>query len=120
MATETRRNTSDLQFAHLSIPDPSWLNVAAQQEALDKLADERYGLPIAEFRKVPYTPPPLPINAPVVGRDIIVDQEVVAVRDGATIGIRIYRPIDYETKHLLFFNIHGGGTRKISNPIRYC
>lgn len=60
MATEIGRNTSDLRYAHLSIPDPSWLKVAAQQEALDKLPDERYNLPIAEFGKVAYRPPPLP------------------------------------------------------------
>jgi hypothetical protein len=113
MATETRNSTSDPQFTHLSIPDPYWLKVAAQQEALDKLADERYNLPIAEFRQVPYRPPPLPTNAPTIGEEIAVDQEEIAVRDGAKIGIRIYRPIDDETSHLLFFNIHGGGMRNI-------
>jgi hypothetical protein len=121
MAAETDKHISGLQFAHLSNPDPAWLQVATKQQSLEKLADELYSLPIAELREVAYRPPPLPANAPVIGRDITVARDELAVRDGARIGVRIYRPIDHGSNLLLFFNIHGGGRRNFqANSVTNC
>lgn len=97
------------QFGFLSNPDPSWLQVAAKQQSLEKVADEFFNLPMSELRKVVYRPPLLPANAPIIGKDILVDQIEIAVRDGTKIGVRVYRPKDYGSNHLLFFNVHGGG-----------
>lgn len=118
----SEKDTHKRKYEYLSNPDPSWLQVALKQQSLEKLADELYSLPIIEFRKVAYKPPPLPANAPIIGRDLNVDQTDIAVKDGARIGVRIYRPIDHESNHLLFFNIHGGGrinSRKASYLVQH-
>lgn len=109
MAAEIGTQAGSRRFAHLSNPDPSWQKVAAKQQSLEKLADGLYCLPMTEFRKVAYGPPPLPANAPVIGTDITVEQAEISVRDGARIGLRVYRPIEDGSNRLLFFNIHGGG-----------
>jgi acetyl esterase/lipase len=121
MAAETGKHTGSQQFMHLSNPDPAWLQVATKHQTLEDLADELYRLPITEFRKVAYRPPPLPSNAPVIGRNITVDQDEFTARDGTRIGVRVYRPIEHGSNHLLFFNIHGGGrTNFQANSVTSC
>ncbi|KAH8648237.1 lipase esterase family protein [Ilyonectria robusta] len=116
MAAEIGTQAGSRRFAHLSNPDPSWQKVAAKQQSLEKLADGLYCLPMTEFRKVAYGPPPLPANAPVIGTDITVEQAEISVRDGARIGLRVYRPIEDGSNRLLFFNIHGGAGWTFGTP----
>lgn len=118
MASKT--STVSETFEHLSIPDPSWLQIAAKQQVIDKLADGLYSLPLDEFRKVAYKPPPLPTGAPVIGRDIDVEHTKITTRDGTRIGLRIYRPINHGSNHLLLFNIHGGGKSNSRQDLASC
>lgn len=97
------------EYAHLSEPDAAWLAVAEAHAPLDALASKMYSLPIAEFRKVPYKPGPLPDNIPQPGVNINIRTDTVVVRDGASIGVRIYEPLKRHSGHPLFFNVHGGG-----------
>ncbi|KAI0136172.1 lipase esterase family protein [Xylariales sp. AK1849] len=94
---------------HLSEVNPEWVEVAPEHEKIEKLVDTLYSLPLEEFRKVPYAPPPIPTDAPVPGRDINIREAKVVVRDGHNVGIRIYQPLDVGHNHMFFFNIHGGG-----------
>ncbi|CAK7234688.1 hypothetical protein SBRCBS47491_009033 [Sporothrix bragantina] len=103
-----------LKNAHLSEPDLAWLSVAEKHAPLDALSAEIYRLPLAEFRKVPYKPGPLPSNAPQPDKDLSIRSDTVTVRDGTTIGLRIYEPVTQantkgNTRKLLFYNVHGGG-----------
>ncbi|KAL1888132.1 hypothetical protein Sste5346_009742 [Sporothrix stenoceras] len=102
MSTPTR-------YTHLSEPDPAWLAVAEAHAPLDALAAKMYSLPISEFRKVPYKPGPLPDNVPKPGIDITIRTDKVLVRDGTSIGVRIYEPLQRHDGQTLFFNVHGGG-----------
>lgn len=97
------------RFAHLSTPDPAWITVEKQQKAVDEYAKKLYDLPIDKFREIPYKPAELPSNTPVPGRDILIREAHVTVRDGTQILIRIYQPINVSSGHLFFFNTHGGG-----------
>lgn len=97
-------------FAHLSTAHSEWEEIAESHRAIEERLDKLYSLPIEEFRKVPYRPPPLPRNAPVPGQDLVISQSQVAVRDGTLLDVRIYQPLNVSDGHLLFFNVHGGGT----------
>jgi hypothetical protein len=93
----------------LSTPHTEWMKVAAKQEAADKITKKAFKLPVEEFRKIPYKPPPVPSYAPVPGKDINIAETKVRVRDGVEIGIRIYRPLSKNPQKILFLNVHGGG-----------
>lgn len=97
------------KYAHLSEPDPAWLSVAEKQAEADKLIAEMYRLPIAEFRKLPYRKTVLPSNVPLPDKDLTIRTDTFTARDGVTIGIRIYEPLDKKIGHPLFLNVHGGG-----------
>lgn len=98
-----------MRFAHLSNPHSEWENIAESQRKIDEKLEALYELPINEFRKTPYQPPPLSVHAPEPGRDLDISESQVTVRDGTKIGVRIYRPLVVSKNHVLFFNIHGGG-----------
>lgn len=102
--------TEPPRYAHLSEMSPDWIEVAHDHEEAAKLADTLYKLPLEEFRKVPYKPPPLPTNVPVPGRDLKITEDMVTVRDGYAIAIRLYQPLDPGDNRVLFLNIHGGGS----------
>ncbi|KAK6077390.1 lipase esterase [Seiridium cupressi] len=88
---------------------PEWARVAPEHEKIERVIETLYGLPIAEFRKVPYRPPPISTDVPIPGCDISIREAKVPVRDGHDISIRIYEPLNLGQSHMLFFNIHGGG-----------
>lgn len=109
-----RMSTTDgnARFAHLSDPSPEWLKVADRHAVVEAAANKLYSLPIEEFRKIPYRPAQLAADAPVLGQDLEVAGSHVKVRDGADIGLRVYRPITGVTGgrgRLVYYNIHGGG-----------
>lgn len=110
METDMSEERANSQYGHLSNPSDSWLQVAEQHQTIEILSDKLYHLPINEFRQVPYRPPPLPANVPVVGKDITIENFTITVRDETEIALRAYRPINHKCDHLLFFNVHGGGT----------
>ncbi|CAK7205367.1 hypothetical protein SEUCBS139899_008137 [Sporothrix eucalyptigena] len=97
------------KYAHLSDPAPAWLSVAEKHAPLDTLSSEVYRLPLVEFRKVPYKASPLPSNAPQTDKDLCIRTNTVTVRDGTSISLRIYEPLEKKEGRLLFFNVHGGG-----------
>lgn len=102
----------DGRFSHLSTPDSEWLQVADEHAKADEAAAKLYALPIEEFRKIPYRPPLLASYAPVEGRDVQITKSHVTVRDGTSIGVRIYQYISNEKSTLfapIYYNIHGGG-----------
>lgn len=101
--------TEPPRYAHLSEMSPDWAEVAHDHEEAAKLADALYKLPLEEFRKVPYKPPPLPTNVPMPGHDLKITEDMVTVRDGHAIAIRVYEPLGPGDNRPLFFNIHGGG-----------
>jgi acetyl esterase/lipase len=101
--------SSDSKYTHLSETNPAWETVAAKQSEIDELSRKLLALPIEEFRKITYRPPPLPEDAPVPGIDLNITKHEVTVRDGTKISIRIYKPIFAPDVALLFFNVHGGG-----------
>ncbi|KAH7142123.1 lipase esterase family protein [Dactylonectria macrodidyma] len=103
------RSGTQLLNQHLSRPNPAWDEVALEQSAIDRTSDSVYSLPIEEFRQISYKPPRLPLNVPIPIRDLTVREDQITVRDGASIKVRIYEPLNCGSGRLLFFNIHGGG-----------
>ena len=101
--------SSCTRYTHFSEPNPAWQSVASKQREKDKISGECFALPIEEFRKIAYKPPPLPEDAPVPGQDLNITKCDVSVRDGTKISIRIYKPLNPPDAALLFFNVHGGG-----------
>ena len=99
------------RHAHLSQVDPAWELVAPTQQITDTAAAKFFDLPLQEFRALPYRPPPLPADVPVPGKDVAITEDQIRVRDGTTIGLRIYKPCDPPPKSLLLLNAHGGGWR---------
>ena len=102
-----------MSFVHISRSHTEWEPLAEAQAANDAKADILYALPIKEFRKTPYCAPQLPTNSPIPGQDVIISEKVVVVRDGTSIPIRLYQPVQCESAALIFFNIHGGGSNSV-------
>ncbi|KAH7134491.1 lipase esterase family protein [Dactylonectria estremocensis] len=100
---------TELLNQHLSRSNPAWNQVALEQSAIDRISDSLYSLSIEEFRQISYKPPPLPLDVPIPIRDLTIREDHITVRDGASIKVRIYEPLNRGSGHLLFFNIHGGG-----------
>ncbi|KAF2020075.1 lipase esterase family protein [Aaosphaeria arxii CBS 175.79] len=98
-----------MRFAHLSDPHPEWKTVAEDHMKNEEKLSYLYDLPIEEFRKIPYRPPPLSVNVPQPGQHLQISERQIRVRDGTKISLRIYRPMMTTGNHVLFFNIHGGG-----------
>ncbi|PMD33045.1 lipase esterase family protein [Hyaloscypha variabilis F] len=101
--------SSRSQYTHLSETNPAWESVASKQSEIDKISGKLLALPIEEFRKITYRPPPLPEDVPTPGKDLNITHCEVSVKDGTKISIRIYKPLDPPDAALLFFNVHGGG-----------
>jgi hypothetical protein len=99
------------RHAHLSQVDPAWELVAPTQQITDAAAAKFFDLPLDDFRALPYRPPPLPADVPVLRKDVAITEEKIRVRDGTTIRLRIYKPCNPPTKSLLLLNAHGGGGR---------
>lgn len=98
-----------MDFAHLSNPHPEWKKVAEAHKTIEEKLAYLYTLPIEEFRKIPYKPPPLSMDAPRPGEHVEISERQIPVRDGTEVGVRIYRPLVVSKNHVMFFNIHGGG-----------
>lgn len=109
MSLTDSSNLQGCRYSHLSEVDPSWSSVDHKQREVDLNAAKALALPIEKFRALGYRPPPLPEDVPVPGIDINIVINKIPTRDGAKIGLRIYKPTRPVTDALLFFNAHGGG-----------
>ena len=96
------------EYGHLSNIVPEF---APLKEETDKNFAALWSLPLDDFKSAWLTAPvALPEDAPQPGKDYEVSDQQISVRDGANIGLRVYRPMK-DTKHsTLILKAHGGGT----------
>lgn len=96
-----------LEYAHLSDIDPDFTPL---REGLDKATERIWSLPLEEFR-AEFKNECTPLTGFTVPEsDISIAHQTVVVRDGAEIGIRIYKREDASEMSSLFLAAHGGGT----------
>ena len=103
------------KYGYLSEIDPEF---APLREATDESFAALWSLPMDEF-KVAWlnAPVPLPDDAPQPGKDYEVSDRQIPVRDGAKVGLRLYKPIEPVENTVLVLKAHGGGeTRPITLP----
>ncbi|OAL33235.1 hypothetical protein AYO20_07552 [Fonsecaea nubica] len=95
------------RYGHLSQIDPVFANL---KDALDKRFSELWSLSLDDL-KTAYrnAPPALPEDVPVTGKDYQVSDREMSTRDGAKIGLRIYRPMQSRAGAVLVLKAHGGG-----------
>ncbi|OAP62321.1 hypothetical protein AYL99_04524 [Fonsecaea erecta] len=93
---------------HLSEIDP---NFALLQADVDRNFADLWSLPLEEFKAAWLSAPvPLPDNCPEPGKDYEVLDQEAAVRDGAKIELKIYKPsTSSSTPSVLILKSHGGG-----------
>ncbi|RFU28432.1 hypothetical protein B7463_g7921, partial [Scytalidium lignicola] len=95
------------KYGHLSKIAPEFVPL---QRELDANFKALWELPIDEFKQGWINAPPaLAEDIPVPGKDIQITHQLIPVRDGNKIEIRVYKPIEPEPEALLFLNSHGGG-----------
>jgi acetyl esterase/lipase len=92
-----------------TLPSQEWQAFAPLQEQKEKLAAFMWSLPIEDFRAQKYTPPPLPADAPIPNKDLVINERQIIVSDGHQISMRIYQSLKAPRGALLFLNAHGGG-----------
>ncbi|KIW84618.1 hypothetical protein Z517_00006 [Fonsecaea pedrosoi CBS 271.37] len=95
------------KYGHLSEVDP---NFALLKDEVDKNFANLWALPLEEFKAAWLSAPvPLPDNAPEPGKDYQVLNKEAVVRDGARIGLKIYKPQNSNNDTVLVLKSHGGG-----------
>ena len=95
------------EYGHLSKIDPEF---APLKEETDRNFAALWSLPVAEFKNAWLTAPlVLPEVVPEPWKDYEVADRRIPVRDGAKIGLRIYRPIKHAGNATLVLKAHGGG-----------
>lgn len=95
------------KYGHLSEIDPEFAPLQAQ---VDEMFTKLWSLPLDEFKAGWLNAPVnLPENAPKPDEDYVVEYKESTVRDGAKIGLKIYRPLKPASKALLVLKAHGGG-----------
>ena len=100
---------SNLKYASLADPSPEWLPI---KEAVDANFTAFFSLPLEQQHPIwAAQPHPLPDGTPT---DLGVSHQKVSVRDGAEVGIRIYRNSAKlkqmgKTQAPLVLVAHGGG-----------
>ena len=103
------------KYGHLSEIDPEF---APLREETDKNFAVLWSLPIDEFKAAWLSAPVLlPEDAPQPGKDYLVSDQQVPVRDGTNVGVRFYKPIKPVNDAVLVLKAHGGGeTRSVVPP----
>lgn len=100
--------TGTPRYGHLSNPDPDF---APEQQQIKDTMSATWALPLSEIRTIfKDTPPSLPKETP---QDLNITHEMIPVRDGAKIELRIYKSKTVPKNALLYFNSHGGGIEDI-------
>ena len=97
------------KYGSLSEIDPEF---APLREEIDKNFAVLWGLPMDEFKAAWLSAPvPLPENAPQQGKNYEIEELQVPVRDGANVGVRLYKPVKPVENGVLVLKAHGGGER---------
>ena len=92
------------KYGHLSEVDPEF---APLREACDEQFKALWALPLEQFRtEWKNAPVVLPEDAPT---DLSITRQMVPVRDGTNVEIKIYKAKDVPENALLYFVAHGGG-----------
>jgi acetyl esterase/lipase len=95
------------KYGHLTDIDPEFAPLKAPT---DEAFAQLWSLPMAEFKMGWLTTPPaLPENCPVPGKDIEISDIQVPVRDGTKLGVRIYKSVKPQKDAVLVLKAHGGG-----------
>jgi acetyl esterase/lipase len=95
------------KYGYLSEIDPEF---GPLREETDKNFAALWSLPMDEF-KVAWLNAPLvlPEDAPQPGKDYEVSDQQIPVRDGAKVGLRLYKPVKPVDNAVLVLKGHGGG-----------
>ena len=100
------------KYGYLSEIDPDF---APLREETDKNFATLWSLPMEEFKVAwLYAPVPLPEDAPLPGKDYEVSDQQIPVRDGAKVGLRLYKPVKPVEKAVLVLKAHGGGETRLA------
>lgn len=94
---------------HWSSPDPAW---AAMEDAVEQAMGPMWAADVSidDFKKSWLAfPLALPAGCPEVGRDVVITQEEATVRDGARIGLQIYKAPGVTKDATLVYRMHSGG-----------
>ncbi|EXJ56087.1 hypothetical protein A1O7_09018 [Cladophialophora yegresii CBS 114405] len=95
------------KHGHLSEIDPEF---AQLKDEADKNFAILWSLPLDQFKAAWLSAPvPFPENAPQPGQDYQVLEQLVPVRDGTNVGLKVYRPSKCQSKTTLVLKAHGGG-----------
>lgn len=96
------------KYAHFATPHPVFESL---KDEASKLVGNLYAIEDMEKFKAAWDafPPAVFDDGPVVGKDITIEHMNIPVRDGATVELRIYKPINPTPRASLFFVAHGGG-----------
>ncbi|PGH04238.1 hypothetical protein GX51_03583 [Blastomyces parvus] len=101
-------STTRSKYGHLAAPHPVFETL---KDEASKLVESIYAIKDIEQFKAAWNafPPVLFDDGPVVGQDITIEHTNIAVRDGAEVELRIYKPINPAPDASLLFVSHGGG-----------
>ncbi|KAI9874523.1 MAG: hypothetical protein M1830_009649 [Pleopsidium flavum] len=92
------------KYSHLSKMDPAFTPLQKECDGNFKVL---WSLPMNEFRAAwKNTPPALPQDVPL---DLDITHQMVPVRDGTKVEIRVYKSKKVPSNALLFLVAHGGG-----------
>lgn len=100
------------KYGYLSEIDPDF---APLREETDKNFAVLWSLPMDEFKTAWLNAPiALPEDAPQPGKDYQVSDQQIPVRDGAKVGLRLYKPMEPVENAMLVLKAHGGGEPHLS------
>lgn len=97
------------KYGHLSKIDPEFAKV---RDATDAAVAPMWEpeLDMAAFKAAWMTAPPAPEGTPVEGRDVLTETRTFKARDGADVGVKIYKSASPSTdRAALIVRFHGGG-----------
>ena len=96
------------KYGHLSEIDPVY---APLKEEADRNFAALWSLPLDDFKNAWLTAPiALPEGVPEPGKDYQVSDQQIPMRDGAKVGLRVYKPMKDTKNAVLVLKAHGGGT----------
>ncbi len=99
------------KYGRLSQPDPEFEPL---KEGTDKAFVRLWARDLADLKaRWKKTPPALPTDIPIPGKDIVIMHLNVPVRDGTKVNHRIYKCMKQNKNVLLNLNAHGGSKRQI-------
>ena len=99
------------KYGRLSQPDPEFEPL---KEGTDKVFAKLWALDLANMKaRCKKTPPAMPSDIPIPGKDIEITHLDVPVRDGTKVNLRIYKSMKQNKNALLNLNAHGGGKRQM-------